>query len=93
MSHHYRSTRAWRRHDIARLKSVRANHLSMRWRAFSLDDPKAYDVCLGRLVTTAAPCSCWMCGNPRRSFKDRLTLAEKKARDSHRAGLADWQED
>lgn len=28
------------------------------------------------LATTATPCSCWMCGNPRKYFKE-LTLKEK----------------
>lgn len=28
-------------------------------------------------------CSCWMCGNPRRYSKDRLTLQEKKEEARH----------
>lgn len=31
---------------------------------------------------TRKPCSCWMCGNPRRHLKgvDRLTIAERRIR-------------
>lgn len=33
---------------------------------------------LGMCVTTPSPCSCYMCGNPRKYFKS-LTMQEKKA--------------
>lgn len=88
MSYHHRSTRAWRRHDRARLKAVRSSYWSMQWRDSS--DVRYMEACLGRLVATSTPCSCWMCGNPRRDTKDPLTLAEKKARDRFADGLLEW---
>ncbi len=44
------------------------------WREFSRRD-------IGIAGTTRVPCSCAMCGNPRRNFKgkDALTLQERKA--------------
>jgi hypothetical protein len=34
---------------------------------------------LGRAVDTPTPCSCWMCGNPRRHLKkDRLSIWEQR---------------
>lgn len=36
---------------------------------------------VGLLGNTKAPCSCWMCGNPRKKFKkgkERLTLQERR---------------
>lgn len=32
-----------------------------------------------KAVTTPAPCSCWMCGNPRKHFGEE-TLQERSAR-------------
>lgn len=38
-------------------------------------------VFIGRAGTTPVPCSCYMCGNPRRigKGKQRLTIQERKA--------------
>ena len=33
---------------------------------------------LGKLAHARTPCSCWMCGNPRR-FSGELTLQERRA--------------
>jgi hypothetical protein len=34
---------------------------------------------LGKVVDTPTPCSCWMCGNPRRRLKkDKLSVWEKR---------------
>jgi hypothetical protein len=52
------SLRALRRHHRARLMARRRHHFG-RW----LTAAEA-----ARAVTTATPCSCWMCGNPRRYF-------------------------
>ena len=32
---------------------------------------------LGKVVDTPKPCSCWMCGNPRRYFGER-TIQEQR---------------
>lgn len=42
-----------------------------------------HDACrraIGRVGTTRVPCSCFMCGNPRRNYKgkDALTIQERK---------------
>ena len=41
---------------------------------------------IGRAGTTPVPCSCYMCGNPRRKFKGKnsLTLQELKALEAER---------
>lgn len=41
----------------------------------------------GRLAKTPVPCSCWMCGNPRR-HEGQVTLAEAKASGRQKDGLA-----
>jgi hypothetical protein len=62
---------ARRRADRARLRKKR-----VFW--WFCDHAKS-DVELGRLIDTPTPCSCWMCGNPRRFFKtDRLTVWERR---------------
>lgn len=37
---------------------------------------------IGILGTTPRPCSCWMCGNPRHSFKGdcAITMQERRAK-------------
>lgn len=32
-----------------------------------------------KMAGTRKPCSCWMCGNPRRHLKDKLTMQEKRS--------------
>jgi len=56
------SGKAKRRANRARLKKKRRAW----WRGV---DKTA--VQLGRLVDTPTPCSCWMCGNPRKYFGHR----------------------
>lgn len=51
-------SRAIRRHHAARLKKARRFHFGRDFR----HDPHG----LGLLLHTPTPCSCWMCGNPRR---------------------------
>lgn len=57
------SPRSVRRHHIDRLKSSR-RYFWGRQRDLS-QDPRA----LGLVLSTPNPCSCYMCGNPRRYFK------------------------
>jgi len=54
------STRALRRHHIARLRDLRRRHFGGKLAS----DARR----LGMAVTTAKPCSCWACGNQRRYF-------------------------
>ncbi|KFG92189.1 hypothetical protein GQ56_0138930 [Burkholderia paludis] len=63
-------TRALRRHHFERIKRARKFYLVLGKRR---ENP----VELGRFVTTPAPCSCWMCGNPRRHLGE-LTMQERR---------------
>lgn len=62
-------SRARRRQIVECLKKKRANY-------YSWGDTKT-DTQLGKLVHTVPNCSCWMCGNPRRHFK-QITIQEQK---------------
>ncbi|MDQ0622260.1 hypothetical protein [Paraburkholderia graminis] len=62
---------ARRRADRARLKRKRRD-----WWAGA---PHKTEVQLGRLIDTPTPCSCWMCGNPRRHLKkERRSIWERR---------------
>ena len=70
-------TRAERRHHHQRMidktrKFVCENGMK-EW--FSLTD---FEKRIRQLAENRKPCSCWMCGNPRKAFKDNLTMQEKK---------------
>jgi hypothetical protein len=71
-------SRALRRHHRARLKKARQNYHSspyMRAQGWS-NGPAA----IASYVDTPTPCSCWMCGNPRRYRNGpRLTMQERRA--------------
>ena len=62
------SGKAERRASRARLKKKRRG-----W--WGYNDKTA--VQLGRVVDTPTPCSCWMCGNPRKYF-GRLSINEQR---------------
>lgn len=71
--------RAVRRYHYQRLKKKRSNYwgypqltyiLRGKWEEMP-DDMRA------ALATTSTPCSCYMCGNPRRYWK-QVTLKERK---------------
>ncbi|REF02454.1 hypothetical protein C7418_1263 [Cupriavidus plantarum] len=59
--------RAYRRAQVVRLKAKRRSY----------HGGANSDRELGRWVWTAAVCSCWMCGNPRRYFRER-TIQERR---------------
>ena len=66
-------TRAFRRHHLQRVKH----------RVASLPQVVCYGehltpTVIGKYARTRVPCSCWMCGNPRRHF-DEITMQEKRA--------------
>ncbi len=91
MSVHHRNTRAWRRHDAARIRTVRSRYQQVARRTFdseTADQDRAY--LLGVLLHTARACSCAMCGNPRRYDKDRLTLAEKRSQQTSQDGWLEY---
>lgn len=60
--------RQQRRHHRERLKKARSGH----WGGIA-GNGKADQV-----VDTPTPCSCWMCGNPRRYFGEK-TIQERRA--------------
>ena len=63
-------TRDWRRHQELRIKSRIADYYG----GYARGNPRA----VGRLAHARQPCSCWMCGNPRRHLGAR-TLQESRA--------------
>ena len=67
-------TRSYRRHHLQRLQSKR-KHYWCTLKGIINDKRK-----LGFLIGTPHPCSCAMCGNPRRFFKgkDKLTMQERR---------------
>jgi len=71
------SKRAIRRHHYERLKKKRSNY-----RVWSQNPAKA-----GFLVTTPTPCSCVMCGNPRRHFGE-LTIQEIRQKEKEASQCA-----
>ena len=57
-----------------------------------------YERALGKLVNTTTPCSCWMCGNPRRKRwladdGSGLTIQERMQRDFAKSSLAETTSD
>jgi len=88
-----KNSRAQRRHDRARLKKKRQTHWGygkQGWRQYTEMSPAV----LGMVVNTPTPCSCYMCGNPRRApwAETPLTMQERKAADSYIAGIDDWDD-
>jgi hypothetical protein len=67
--------RAYRRHQLQRVKRlVRGYYGAAPCPEGIRADPRR----LGRLARTRTPCSCWMCGNPRRYWRE-LTLQEQRS--------------
>ncbi len=62
--------RAYRRHQLERVKRL----VRLYYGGVHRSDPRR----LGGLAHTRTPCSCWMCGNPRR-YRRELTLQEQRA--------------
>ena len=82
------STRAMRRHHYARLKNNRKQHWgygNQNWRGTCQAEvvnmsPKT----AGFVTRTPTPCSCYMCGNPRRAaWENPLTIQERKAEEAY----------
>lgn len=67
----FREARALRRHHRERLKATRRFY----WARGA--GPRS-DKTLGMALSTPAPCSCTLCGNPRRHFGE-TTLQELRA--------------
>lgn len=66
--------RSLRRHHAARLKKARRFY----WGRDIRQDAKA----LCKIVDTPTPCSCWLCGNPRRTVNE-VTWQERCLSELH----------
>lgn len=72
--------RAQRRRHARRLQRVRKHY----WGRDGVLDGRE----IGKVLHTAAPCTCTQCGNPR-TFRGELTVQELSHRDILRQGLDD----
>lgn len=63
-------SRAWRRHHESRIK----HRVRQYYGGYAKDKPRH----VGRIAHARQPCSCWMCGNPRRYLRER-SLQERRA--------------
>ncbi len=68
--------RALRRHHLERHKAKARKVLHWQDRSFSSEREEALVV--GKWAHTPKACSCWMCGNPRKHWKE-ATWQEQKA--------------
>ena len=95
-----RYSRAQRRADYARLKKKRRNHWGygrQGWRSYCHDGIKEMPKeVAGSVVNTPTPCSCYMCGNPRRNSwanaYEARTTQERRADDAYDDGIEElWE--
>jgi len=88
-------SRAIRRHHRARLKKARQNYWGygkFGWRSYcQFETIKMSPQVHGSVVNTPTPCSCYMCGNPRRntwqSAKECLTMQERRAFEDYKYNI------
>ena len=72
------ATKAQRRHQAQRVKRNQSEDLR--------DRPHLTPSAVGKHASTAAPCSCALCGNPRK-YRGELTVQERKFLDVSRSYL------
>lgn len=65
--------RSVRRHHAGRLKKSRRHH----WGRDISGEAKR----LGQAVDTPTPCSCYMCGNPRKYFNEKTVQERRLSQD------------
>lgn len=68
-------SRAERRHHHERMMNKVKDHFIYQNDFWSEEDKVEHQK---KRAETRSPCSCWMCGNPRRRLKDKLTMQEKR---------------
>jgi len=95
-----KNSRAQRRHDRARLKKKRQYHWGYghvsEWIGRTPDVAGEINymspATAGIVVNTPTPCSCYMCGNPRRNSwgESPLTMQERKAEESYADGVEEY---
>jgi len=93
-------SRAQRRHDRARLKVKRQFHWGYghicAWAGRTPAEAGEINYMpprvAGGVVNTPTPCSCYMCGNPRRNgwTEDAKTMQERKAYEDYKSQLGDY---
>lgn len=69
-------TRAERRHHHERMMN-KVKQFGL-YDSFSGDEEEKIEH-QRKMTETRKPCSCWMCGNPRKHSKDKYTMQEKRA--------------
>lgn len=79
------ASRSRRRHDLSRLRRARRFY----WGRDLAHN--AHRKMLGKALHTPTPCSCWMCGNPRR-FAGERTYQERRFLASPENRLLDQDE-
>ena len=82
----------WRKIKRATRTVVYRSHFEQPLLSLEYDDT---DKCRLRnyLATTPVPCSCFMCGNPRKLYKNGelgKTMQERKAANDEKIGMAEW---
>lgn len=93
-------SRAERRHHRARLMKTRKNYWgygNQGWRSYCQDAPEEMSPAMvGTVARTPTPCSCYMCGNPRRTSwggKEKLTIAERRMLEYYKYSLEELEEE
>jgi hypothetical protein len=76
--------RAWRRHYY-QLQKKRAKRVHAWWIVQSDIDESIW----GRWANTMKPCSCVMCGNPRKYYNE-LTMQERRAEYSYSEYMSEF---
>lgn len=79
----------WRKIKRTMNTNMYRSYFEGRWQSIDVSDANVKKW-RGRIATTPTPCSCWMCGNPRKYYgngKYAKTLQERRAmNDDH------WQQ-
>ena len=65
--------RALRRHHRKRLQNKRRNY----WHMQSWSDVEQLEKAIKQVIRTPKPCSCFICGNPRKFFQEK-TVQERR---------------
>ena len=78
--------KAERRAKAERAKERAKRQLTLMW---SDSNWPVTDKAVGLHATTPKLCSCYMCGNPRRYFRE-LTLQEQRWNERERIEMAEW---
>ncbi len=75
-----------RRHHRDRLKKNRKHYWGYGEQGWRTAATAMSEATAGIVINTPHPCSCWMCGNPRKVWKE-ITMQEKKALDNYKNNM------